>query len=109
MVVLTADASDETRSSALATGVRDYLLKDKTSGTLLIQAIEVALSAKTQWIKSLATIPHFVDPTPSSDSPTNQNRPPVSTTDWPALVEQVKAGSDAGIEQLYKLLSRGIR
>jgi RNA polymerase sigma-70 factor (ECF subfamily) len=50
-----------------------------------------------------------VDPTPSGDPPTNQNKPPVSTTDWPALVEQVKAGSDSGMEQLYKLFSRGIR
>lgn len=29
--------------------------------------------------------------------------------DWSALVEQVKTGDDAGMEQLYKLFSRGIR
>ena len=29
--------------------------------------------------------------------------------DWNALVEQVKLGDDAGMEQLYKLFSRGIR
>jgi RNA polymerase sigma-70 factor, ECF subfamily len=50
-----------------------------------------------------------VEPTPSPEPPTSPNRPPVSTTDWPALVEQVKAGSDSGMEQLYKLFSRGIR
>ncbi len=32
-----------------------------------------------------------------------------STTDWAALVSQIKAGEDAGMEQLYKLFSRGIR
>ena len=35
--------------------------------------------------------------------------PAAASTDWTALVEQVKAGSDAGMEQLYKLFSRGIR
>jgi RNA polymerase sigma-70 factor (ECF subfamily) len=29
--------------------------------------------------------------------------------DWPLLVQQVKAGKDEGMEQLYKLFSRGIR
>jgi RNA polymerase sigma-70 factor (ECF subfamily) len=29
--------------------------------------------------------------------------------DWNALVEQVRLGDDAGMEQLYKLFSRGIR
>src|SRR5581483_2575412 len=29
--------------------------------------------------------------------------------DWPLLVQQIKAGSDDGMEQLYKLFSRGIR
>jgi RNA polymerase sigma-70 factor, ECF subfamily len=29
--------------------------------------------------------------------------------DWVALVAQIKAGEDAGMEQLYKLFSRGIR
>lgn len=37
------------------------------------------------------------------------NRPPAPPVDWAALVEQVRAGSDAGMEQLYKLFSRGIR
>lgn len=29
--------------------------------------------------------------------------------DWQALVQQIKAGKDEGMEQLYKLFSRGIR
>lgn len=29
--------------------------------------------------------------------------------EWSVLVEQIKAGEDAGMEQLYKLFSRGIR
>lgn len=36
-------------------------------------------------------------------------RPSFSSTDWSALVGQVKAGEDCGMEQLYKLFSRGIR
>ena len=34
------------------------------------------------------------------------NYPPV---DWESLVAQIQAGDDAGMEQLYKLFSRGIR
>lgn len=37
------------------------------------------------------------------------NRPAAPPVDWAALVEQVKAGDDAGMEQLYKLFSKGIR
>jgi RNA polymerase sigma-70 factor (ECF subfamily) len=29
--------------------------------------------------------------------------------DWPLLVQQIKAGEDEGMEQLYRLFSRGIR
>jgi RNA polymerase sigma-70 factor (ECF subfamily) len=50
-----------------------------------------------------------VDPSASGDPQPPQNRAPVSTVDWAALVDQVKAGSDEGMEQLYKLFSRGIR
>jgi RNA polymerase sigma-70 factor, ECF subfamily len=32
-----------------------------------------------------------------------------STVEWSVLVEQIKAGEDAGMEHLYKLFSRGIR
>lgn len=33
----------------------------------------------------------------------------LSAVDWSTLVAQIKAGEDAGMEQLYKLFSRGIR
>jgi RNA polymerase sigma-70 factor (ECF subfamily) len=33
----------------------------------------------------------------------------LSAVEWSALVAQIKAGEDAGMEQLYKLFSRGIR
>ena len=33
----------------------------------------------------------------------------LQTIDWPVLVSQIKAGKDEGMEQLYKLFSRGIR
>jgi RNA polymerase sigma-70 factor, ECF subfamily len=32
-----------------------------------------------------------------------------SPVDWAALVAQIKAGDHAGMEQLYKLFSRGVR
>jgi len=32
-----------------------------------------------------------------------------STVEWSVLVEQIKTGQDTGLEQLYKLFSRGIR
>jgi RNA polymerase sigma factor (sigma-70 family) len=36
-------------------------------------------------------------------------RPGFASVEWRVLVAQVKAGEDAGMEQLYKLFSRGIR
>jgi RNA polymerase sigma-70 factor (ECF subfamily) len=36
-------------------------------------------------------------------------RPGYSSVEWGALVAQIKAGEDAGMEHLYKLFSRGIR
>ncbi len=33
----------------------------------------------------------------------------LSTVEWSVLVDQIKAGEDSGMEQLYKLFSRGIR
>src|SRR3954447_20897283 len=33
----------------------------------------------------------------------------LSPSEWGTLVSQIKAGDDAGMEQLYKLFSRGIR
>jgi RNA polymerase sigma factor (sigma-70 family) len=52
------------------------------------------------------------DVSPASDP--NPGQPPVgrsnaANVDWVALVDQIKAGEDAGMEQLYKLFSRGIR
>jgi RNA polymerase sigma-70 factor (ECF subfamily) len=37
------------------------------------------------------------------------SRPGYPQVEWGVLVAQVKAGEDAGMEQLYKLFSRGIR
>jgi RNA polymerase sigma-70 factor (ECF subfamily) len=55
-------------------------------------------------------------PTTDSDAPSapesqdNAGRPTsFAPVDWAALVAQIKAGEDAGMEQLYKLFSRGIR
>jgi RNA polymerase sigma-70 factor, ECF subfamily len=36
-------------------------------------------------------------------------KPGPASIDWAALVAQVRAGEDAGMEQLYKLFSKGIR
>ncbi|HZQ51483.1 MAG TPA: sigma-70 family RNA polymerase sigma factor [Bryobacteraceae bacterium] len=54
--------------------------------------------------------------TASDDAPSvpesqdNAGRPTsFAPVDWAALVAQIKAGEDAGMEQLYKLFSRGIR
>jgi RNA polymerase sigma-70 factor (ECF subfamily) len=37
------------------------------------------------------------------------SRPGYSSIEWGILVAQIKAGEEAGMEQLYKLFSRGIR
>lgn len=37
-----------------------------------------------------------------------RNRPP-SSVDWVDLVERIKAGDESGMEELYRLFSRGIR
>jgi RNA polymerase sigma-70 factor, ECF subfamily len=49
--------------------------------------------------------------TPSEDEANNQYATTSSETavDWAALVAQIKAGEDAGLEYLYKQFSRGIR
>jgi RNA polymerase sigma-70 factor, ECF subfamily len=47
--------------------------------------------------------------TPSSASAPEPEKTGPATVDWAALVALVKAGDDAGMEQLYKLFSRGIR
>lgn len=49
----------------------------------------------------------------SPSSVSSEAQPPGRATgpavDWAALVDRIKAGDDAGMEQLYKLFSRGIR
>jgi RNA polymerase sigma-70 factor (ECF subfamily) len=58
-----------------------------------------------------------VCPTPAVESnpPSQQQtqdkaaRPGYSSVEWSVLVDQIKAGEDAGMEHLYKLFSRGIR
>lgn len=53
--------------------------------------------------------------TPGSAPQTTANtrepnaRTTLSPAEWAELVSQIKAGEDAGMEQLYKLFSRGIR
>ena len=37
------------------------------------------------------------------------SRPAYEKVDWAVLVSQIKAGEESGLEQLYKLFSRGIR
>jgi RNA polymerase sigma-70 factor (ECF subfamily) len=52
-------------------------------------------------------------PTGDGNSPSQEAREKTSRgftpVEWSVLVAQVKAGEDAGMEQLYKLFSRGIR
>ncbi len=51
-------------------------------------------------------------PEKEQPSPPAQEKTPkqgYSAVEWSTLVAQVKAGEDAGMEQLYKLFSRGIR
>src|SRR3954449_7855857 len=56
-------------------------------------------------------------PDPAAETATqtpDQTREPnprtnLSPSEWGTLVSQIKAGEDAGMEQLYKLFSRGIR
>jgi RNA polymerase sigma-70 factor (ECF subfamily) len=44
---------------------------------------------------------------PSEDAKTSKSTFPA--VDWAKLVDQIKAGEDTGMEELYKLFSRGIR
>jgi RNA polymerase sigma-70 factor, ECF subfamily len=53
-------------------------------------------------------------PSGSAPQPTANTREPnarttLSPAEWGTLVSQIKAGEEAGMEQLYKLFSRGIR
>lgn len=45
----------------------------------------------------------------SPDAPAKVTSTSFSPTEWSILVEQIKAGQDAGMAQLYKVFSRGIR
>ena len=58
--------------------------------------------------QSLSSTPR---PPPETEPETGEAsaRSGPASVDWAALVAQVKAGEDAGMEQLYKLFSRGIR
>jgi RNA polymerase sigma-70 factor (ECF subfamily) len=49
------------------------------------------------------------DQQPAESSKESGPRTTLSPTEWATLVDQIKAGEDAGMEQLYKLFSRGIR
>jgi RNA polymerase sigma-70 factor, ECF subfamily len=64
----------------------------------------------TQTLRNDSVTPEDTQPTPESEDRLSEAvRPGPAAIDWGALVEQVKAGDDAGMEQLYKLFSRGIR
>src|SRR5438270_2646454 len=57
----------------------------------------------------LSPAPGSTDNEPASNVKEENARTSFSTVEWSALVEQIKAGEDAGMEHLYKLFSRGIR
>ena len=48
-------------------------------------------------------------PQPAASTREPNERTTLSPAEWGELVNQIKAGEDAGMEQLYKLFSRGIR
>lgn len=49
------------------------------------------------------------DNQPNDTVKDKSSKTPLSTVEWSVLVEQIRSGQDAGMEQLYKLFSRGIR
>ena len=53
--------------------------------------------------------PSAADPSETAQPPQEKAKPAFPAVDWAALVQQIKIGDDAGMEQLYKLFSRGIR
>ncbi len=53
--------------------------------------------------------PAAEDNQPTDDAKEKANKTSLSPIEWSALVDQIKAGQDAGMEHLYKLFSRGIR
>ncbi len=51
-----------------------------------------------------------LSPGPSPEAgPTGDTEEPSVSVNWSVLVDQVRSGQDAGMEQLYSLFSRGIR
>src|SRR5690242_3852032 len=70
-----------------------------------------------QGVKPMFASQPKVCPTPAAESnpPSQQQaqdkaaKPGYSSVEWSVLVDQIKAGEDAGMEHLYKLFSRGIR
>ncbi|MBV8812216.1 MAG: sigma-70 family RNA polymerase sigma factor [Acidobacteriaceae bacterium] len=62
----------------------------------------------------MVATPQKLPQAPAADADTSQDsaekaKPGFPAVDWALLVEQIKAGENAGMEQLYKLFSRGIR
>src|SRR5438067_13691324 len=53
--------------------------------------------------------PNGTDSQPADDVKEKTAKTTFSSVEWGALVAQIKAGEDAGMEHLYKLFSRGIR
>lgn len=49
------------------------------------------------------------DNQPTNHVPEQTAKTNLSTVEWSVLVEQIKTGQDPGMEQLYRLFSRGIR
>ncbi|MBV9613730.1 MAG: sigma-70 family RNA polymerase sigma factor [Acidobacteriaceae bacterium] len=49
------------------------------------------------------------DAQPTASSKDQTVKTTLSTVEWSVLVEQIRTGQDRGMEQLYKLFSRGIR
>ena len=55
------------------------------------------------------TAPAADDNPPTDDAREKAAKTSLSPIEWSVLVDQIKAGEDFGMEQLYKLFSRGIR
>jgi RNA polymerase sigma factor (sigma-70 family) len=56
-----------------------------------------------------SSAPPADDNQPTYDVKDKATKTPISSIEWTVLVNQIKAGEDAGMEQLYKLFNRGIR
>ena len=57
----------------------------------------------------MSTVPPAGESQPNQEPAEKTTRSGFTAVDWSVLVAQIKAGEDAGMEQLYKLFSRGIR